>query len=168
MPDLDRVQIRPASQADADAVTALYVASWNAGFLGFLPEITASSARVERWRMDLAAPPPHRWWVAERDGILLGFAGIGPARDPPDTRLGELDTIAVHPDSWRRGLGRALMAQSITQLAQDGYRSAILWTLDGYDRARCFYRVTGWRPDGVTRASGTQMRWSHPLRPGRP
>ncbi|MGC8487990.1 MAG: hypothetical protein ACP5QO_07180 [Clostridia bacterium] len=58
MPDLDRVQIRPASQGDVDAVTALHVASWNAGLSGFLPEMTASWVRVERRRMDLGARLP--------------------------------------------------------------------------------------------------------------
>ena len=37
----------------------------------------------------------------------MGFAGIGPSRDPDDPRLGELDTIAVAPRAWFNSNGLA-------------------------------------------------------------
>ena len=60
----------------------IYVDSWNLGFGQRMPRIEADPERIARWRADLAAPPPHRWWVAERHGAITGFAGIGPCRDP--------------------------------------------------------------------------------------
>jgi GNAT superfamily N-acetyltransferase len=100
------------------------------------------------------------------NATVVGFVGIGPSRDPVDSALGELDTIAVRPDCWRRGVGHALMAVALEALADDGgYRAAILWTLAGYERGRAFYEATGWVLDGGLRDEGRQVRYRYPLAP---
>ncbi|MGH3981957.1 MAG: GNAT family N-acetyltransferase [Pseudonocardiaceae bacterium] len=78
-------------------------------FAGFFPSRHVSPDLVARWANELAAPWPYRWWVAEDYSKIIGLTGIGASRDPLDATLGELDTIAVHPDHRRRGVGRALM-----------------------------------------------------------
>lgn len=144
----------------------VYVESWNHGFGERMPPIAADPARLERWRSDLAAPPPHHWWVAERGGDLVGVVGIGPSRDPLDPGLGELDTIAVEPAAWRRGIGRALMRQALRALSRGPYREAILWTLAGYPLGEAFYASTGWTPNGRSRDAGRQVCYSHALPAG--
>ena len=82
--------IRPATPADVDEVTRIYIDSWNAGFGELLSQAdrTVTPDLVERWSHDLARPDPHRWWVAERMGSIVGVVGIGPSRGPgrPATR----------------------------------------------------------------------------------
>ena len=99
--------IRPATVADAEVVARIYVDSQNAGYGELLSwaDRTATSELIERWSHDLALPLPHRWWVAEHRGSIVGFVGIGPCRDPVDSQLGELDSIAVDPPHWRMGIG---------------------------------------------------------------
>src|SRR5690348_1530116 len=126
--------IRAAEGRDARFVAQIYVSSWNLAFTGLMPQRQLDPPLVERWRGDLLVPLSHRWWVAELDGVIVGFTGIGPSRDPIDPELGELDTIAVAPSMWRRGIGRALMARALQSLIADGYREAVLWTLAGYER----------------------------------
>lgn len=157
------LRIRPARSADARRVAEIYVASWNLGFVGLLPARTSDEALVRRWARDLSVPAPHRWWVAASAGCIAGFAGIRPSRDPADGAAGELDTIAVDPQRWRRGIGRALMAVALSALRRDGYRHAIVWTLAHYDRGHAFYTATGWVPDGGTRREGTEARYRHAL-----
>ena len=89
--------IRDATPDDAPVVARIYIDSWNAGFGDLMPFRTLDAERVERWRRDLSAPLPHRWWVAAMASEIVGFAGIGPSRDPIDPELGELDTIAIDP-----------------------------------------------------------------------
>src|SRR5262245_49657396 len=149
------VSIRPAGVDDAARVTQIYVDSWNAGFGDLMPPAVLDDARIARWAGDLAAG---KWWVAERDGIIAGFTGIGPSRDPIDPQLGELDTIAVDPPYWRTGVGTALMDKAIVELAAD-YPEAILWTLAIYPQGQRFYEATGWHVDGNTRANGTQVSY---------
>src|SRR5689334_9398907 len=98
--------IRMAGLADAGRIARIYVDSWNMGFIGLMPARRLTPELVARWERDLAAPIPQRWWAAEADAALVGFVGIGPSRDPIDPALGELDTIAVAPSCWRRGIGR--------------------------------------------------------------
>jgi N-acetylglutamate synthase-like GNAT family acetyltransferase len=157
-----RTLIRVAGPEDAEEVVRVYVESWNRGFGPRMPRIDADAARVERWRFDLAAPT-HRWWVAERQGVVVGVVGIGPSRDPVDAGLGELDTIAVGPSAWRTGVGCALMQVALRGLAEGPYREAILWTLVDYPQGEAFYAATGWIPNGRTRDGGSQASYTHPL-----
>ena len=87
--------IRSASAADAEVVVRIYIDSWNASFGELLSQAdrTVTPELVARWRRDLSRPVPHRWWVAERSGSIVGGAGIGPSRDPVDPSIGELDSI---------------------------------------------------------------------------
>ena len=157
------ITIRSGKADDAEEITRIYIDSWNVGFGGLMPHRIVTSERIERWRQDIARPVPHRWWVAEQKGIIVGLAGIGPSRDPVDAQLGELDTIAVDPPYWCRGIGKALMSVVLRYLAADGYREAILWTLAQYERGQRFYEAMGWRFDGGVRDEGRQIRYRHSL-----
>ncbi|MEV0291233.1 GNAT family N-acetyltransferase [Kribbella sp. NPDC050820] len=149
------IAIRPALVEDAPRITQIYVDSWNAGFGELMPPAVLDDARIARWAGDLTAG---RWWVAEQDGVIAGFTGICPSRDPIDPHLGELDTIAVDPPYWRSGVGTALMNTALEALAA-AYPEAILWTLANYPQGQRFYESTGWHPDGQTRADGHQLAY---------
>jgi N-acetylglutamate synthase-like GNAT family acetyltransferase len=151
------VIVRTATPSDAREVTRLYVASENAGFgKGRVPLRAVTEELVERWRRDLGHGP-QRWWIAENDGRAVGFVGIGPSRDPRDPDLGELDTIAVDPDHWRQGVGRALLQVAEAALVDDGYEVAILWTVAHYELGYRFYEAMRWKLDGATRDEGRQV-----------
>ena len=153
--------IRPAIPDDAEIVARIYIDSWNAGFGDLMsqPNRTVTPDLLQRWRNDLAQPVPHRWWVAEHQSSIVGFAGIGPSRDPVDPQLGELDSIAVDPPHWRKGVGKALISLALQHLVSDGYREAILWTVEGYERGFAFYESMGWKRDGGVRDNGRQIRF---------
>lgn len=154
--------IRDAGSADAEAIARIYVESWNQGFGPLMPPRILDAAQIGRWHNDLGEGSVN-WRVAVQHEVIVGFAGTGPSRDPVDPTLGELDTIAVEPGHWRTGIGRRLMADALEQMTQDGYRSAILWTLADYAQARNFYQDSGWRADGSTRDDGRQVAFRHPL-----
>ena len=155
-----QLSIRSVLPSDVETIARIYVESANEGFGTLEPERVLDTERVERWRQDLAAPLPHRWWVAVREGDIVGFAGIGPSRDPIDPGLGELDTIAVHPKHWRTGVGRALMEQTLWSLSADGYAHAIVWTLANYPLGARFYESTGWTRTGNSRAEGRHVSYT--------
>jgi GNAT superfamily N-acetyltransferase len=121
-----------------------------------------SPADSERWKGELTSGPA-RWWVAEAEDLVVGFAGAGPSRDPAASGLGELDTIAVEPRVWRTGVGRALMAVAVDALRSAGYTEAIVWTPAGYEQGHGFYRAMGWLPDGGRRDGGRQVSFRRSL-----
>ena len=152
--------IRPAVLDDTEAVARIYIDSWNAGYGELMSQAdrTVTPDLTAHWSHDLAQPLPHRWWVAEHRGSIVGFAGIGPSRDPVDPEIGELDSIAVDPPYWRKGIGKALISLALQHLVSDGYREAILWTVEGYERGIAFYEAMGWKRDGGIRDGGRQIR----------
>ena len=157
--------IRPAVPDDAEAVGRIYIDSWNAGFGELMSQAdrTVTAELVRRWKNYLAQPVPHRWWVAEHEGSIVGFAGIGPSRDPVDPQLGELYTIAIDPPYWRQGIGKALISLALQHLVSDGYREAVLWTVEGYERGIAFYETMGWSRDSGVRDNGRQIRFRRDL-----
>ena len=157
--------IRPATTADTDVIVRIYIESWNAGYGSLLSRAdrTVTAEMTGRWRRDLGRGLPYRWWVAEREGSIVGFVGIGPSRDPVDPRLGEVDSIAVDPPHWRTGVGTALMSIAVRHLVSDGYDDAILWTVEHYERGQSFYEAMGWRRDGGVRDEGRQVRFRRGL-----
>lgn len=159
--DVD-LRLREATPADAEGVARVYVESWNDGFTDLMPPRMLNAAQIARWSRDLDAEVV-RWWLAESGESVVGFVGTGPSRDPIDPDLGEVDTIAVAPSAWRRGVGRRLMDAALADLRGGGYGQAILWTLADYERARTFYEATGWHPSGEVRDSGREIAFRRVL-----
>lgn len=126
----------------------IYGVSWNAAF-GHLMGREQSPAVGERWERERSSGPA-RWWVAEAGDLVVGFASVGPSRDPAASGPGELDTIAADR------VGRALMAVAVDALRSAGYTEAIVWTPAGYEQGQGFYRAMGWLPDGGRRDRGRQ------------
>ena len=155
-------RIRPAAASDAAEVARIYVVSWNAGFGHLLGMRELSPGDGDRWTGELISGRA-RWWAAEIDHRVAGFAGICSSRDPLETGLGELDTIAVDPRDWRTGAGRALMTVALDALRGAGYAEAIVWTPAGYQRGHGFYRATGWLPDGGRRDGDRQISFRQSL-----
>jgi ribosomal protein S18 acetylase RimI-like enzyme len=95
-------------------------------------------------------PPQNRWWVAEQDGHIVGFAMTGLSRDsdvPPSTA--EVFAIYLAQQVAGKGVGRALFARAVDELRNQGYEQAVLWVLASNTRARKFYEAARWTPDGA-------------------
>jgi L-amino acid N-acyltransferase YncA len=157
-------RVRLASLADVDAIARVHVRSWQVAYRGQLPDELldnlSAERRVEAWRRTLESSGPVL--VADRDGVVVGFASVGPSRDedahPAD---GELHAIYVDPPEWDSGVGRALMDRAVAELRRLGYRQAILWVLEPNRRARRFYEIAGWAADGgrkIEEQAGVEFR----------
>lgn len=151
--------IRPARFDDAEALSAVHVHSWQAAYVGLMPQDYLDSLcvarRVELWNRILAASewPCSGTLVAELDGKVVAFVTILRTRDDDDdsSKVGEIGSIYALPEVWGRGIGRALMKAAIARLTDAGYSSATLWVLDTNARARRFYEAGAWRPDGAAK-----------------
>ena len=147
--------LRPAQPSDSLAVAEIHVRSWQVGYRGLLPNdyLDALIPRERAERYTFADRSPARPWttVAVEDGLICGFATTGLAKDPDTPASGELLGLYVDPGHWSTGAGRALIAAARQELAERGFRDAILWVLSGNERAQRFYRKDGWRPDGSQR-----------------
>jgi GNAT superfamily N-acetyltransferase len=141
--------VRAAAAADADAIGQVHADTWRAAYAGVLPEAAFDvNARQRFWRevFEREWPPASAVFVAEFEGAVIGFAGVGESRE--EEGVGELFTIYVEPGRWGTGAGRALIERAEESLAGSGFDEALLWVLEGNERAERFYRAAGWTRDG--------------------
>jgi len=90
--------------------------------------------------------------VAERDGVIVGFASMAASGDDDATgSTGELRAIYILEDVAGLGVGARLLERAQNALRERGFVRATLWVLDANERARAFYERHGWRPDGTVR-----------------
>jgi ribosomal protein S18 acetylase RimI-like enzyme len=153
--------IRPIEERDADALARVHVRSWQAAYRGQVPDDYLDRLpdeipqRAARWKGFIRDAPSvgRALLAAEEDGRVVGFVNVGPPDDADAVgpHVGELYAIYLDPDAWGKGIGRALMDAAVKILTDGGYTEAVLWVLGTNARARRFYEIAGWRPDGGTK-----------------
>ena len=146
------MRIRTALPADVDALAETAISAWRAGFRGIVPE------RIDprrAWRPDRieqrlrGVDDGSEILAAEVAGQVRGMALLGPSRDAEARPAeGEIVALYVHPDHWRQGIGRELVARSLDRLRARNHRQAIVWTLAESPRNIEFYEALGFRLDG--------------------
>ncbi|MGW2214055.1 GNAT family N-acetyltransferase [Nonomuraea sp. NPDC001684] len=75
--------------------------------------------------------------IAQDGGTLAGILDVA-----IDGELATVETIAVHPDHQRRGIGRALLGQARARARKLGARTLDAWTRDDPATLR-WYRANG-------------------------
>ncbi len=95
-----------------------------------------------------------QYWVAEKDGQLLGGAGIFPTEGlPPHTC--ELVKMYLKPEARNLGLGRQLISLCLEQAKAMGYRQVYLETMPELSKAVSVYEKFGFtKLDGPLGNSG--------------
>lgn len=133
--------IRAGGIDDLDAVGELHALSRSRTYSwGYHPEPLKT-----QWHQRFALEhETHRLLVAVSDGVLIGFTYAGD---------GVLHAIHVHPDWHGKGVGSVLMRGARQALRQLGSREAVLWVVEGNDRACHFYEKDGWQRSGRMRES---------------
>jgi N-acetylglutamate synthase-like GNAT family acetyltransferase len=126
------VTIRPASEADAGAVTELVQSAYR----GYVPRIGLRPAPMDAdyaslIRRDLV-------WVAEQDGAVVGVLVVVIA----DDHL-LIENIAVSPASQGAGVGLLLMQLAEQQARETGVGEVRLYTHELMTENHAYYRHRG-------------------------
>jgi GNAT superfamily N-acetyltransferase len=134
----------------------IHVAAWRAAYRGLVPDSHLANldpvVRAEGFRRFLAEGLAETY-VAEQDGTAIGFLTLAGCRDENvDVReTGEIWGIYLHPDHWRRGVGRKLCRFAEQALDNRGFGVVVLWVFAGNLTARRFYETMGYDADGATK-----------------
>ena len=148
-----RLVVRAATADDVEGLAETAIAAWRVGFAGLVPEsvdptLAWRPARIAD-RVAGRVGDGGRILAAEVEGSVRGLSLYGPSRDRGASAAeGEIVALYVHPDHWRRGVGRALVESSLERLATAGYSEAIVWTLAHSPRNLAFYVALGFERDG--------------------
>jgi ribosomal protein S18 acetylase RimI-like enzyme len=187
------IEIRVSSATDATAIAQVRRESWQTAYAGIIaaPLIDRATATGG----NAVYPPPYRRTLVAEAGeqpAVIGYASFGPERavapvsalssgaangqapvDPltPGGRAGvtgELYALYITPAWWSAGVGRELMSRVLSALETDCYQRVVLWVLTDNARARRFYELAGFAPDGTTNIltglGGVQeLRYARPI-----
>jgi putative acetyltransferase len=96
----------------------------------------------------------HAYFVAERDGEVLGGGGIGPLAGDDEEIVCELRKMFALPAARGLGVGRRLLDRCLDAAREAGFRTCYLETLQHMHQARALYEKAGFqaldRPMGST------------------
>ena len=144
--------IRRAIRADADGLGQIASRAWAATYPGIVPEPVldewVSSARAN-WREALErveSEPESRVWVADRGGVVIGYATTAPGKDwwlPPPEGAAELTNLYLEPDEIGSGLGSRLYDHAVADVRSRGYTPFLVWAFRDNQRAVRFYERKG-------------------------
>jgi L-amino acid N-acyltransferase YncA len=149
--------IRPAAEADAIALLAIYapfVEHTAVSFETQVPGRDEFASRIRRYGSQWA------WLVAERDGRCLGYAYGSPHRERAAYRWSAETSAYTDPSTQRQGIGKALYFALFEALSARGYCTAFAGMTLPNDASVALHRSVGFEPIGVFRRVGWKFgRW---------
>jgi phosphinothricin acetyltransferase len=149
--------VRPATDADVDAVAAIYAREVAEGHATFDTDPPPRS----RWEGRLAsADPGDHFLVAEVAGRVVGFAYSSAYRDKGAYAATRETTIYLDPAAAGRGIGRRLYDDLLARLRDTGVHTALACLAVPNEASEALHRACGFEPVGVMREVGRKFdRW---------
>jgi L-amino acid N-acyltransferase YncA len=148
--------IRKAVVVDAARIADIY----NAGIAERIATFETSPRTAQDLAERITANPRHPVLVAERDGRVVGWAGISAYRSRACyDGVGEF-SIYIDPSARGQGVGRRLLAALIAEASSLGYWKLLsrIFTFNTASRGLC--RACGFREVGIYEKHGQlDGRW---------
>jgi L-amino acid N-acyltransferase YncA len=120
---MNAISIRPTEPGDIAAITRIYAHAVEHGTASFELEPPSEAEMARRQQALLARKFPY--FVAERAGMIAGYAYAGPYRDRKAYDWCVEDSIYIAPEFHRQGIGKALLMRLIAESETRGFRQMI-------------------------------------------
>jgi phosphinothricin acetyltransferase len=121
--ELSPLDIRPATEADLPAVTAIYDQAVRFGTATFELDPPDIAEMTRRFRVLTDGGFPYL--VATLDGRVVGYAYAGAYRPRPAYRFTVENSVYLEPATHRRGIGLQLLQRLIAECEARGLRQMI-------------------------------------------
>lgn len=143
------INLRKMKPSDATGVANIQVECWRKAYAGIVPDKYLASldvnAKAKTWENGLSVNPDVIRIVALEKNVPMGFvAGLENRALSfyPDI-ASEAWSIYVHPDQWKKGIGKTLLLAFIDEMKKLGHKTMIVWALEDNLPARAFYESMG-------------------------
>jgi L-amino acid N-acyltransferase YncA len=148
--------IRPATPQDIPEITALYAHHVTHGTASFEYEPPSEAEMLARFEKVMALNNPY--FVAQKDGIILGYSYAGPYHARFAYRFTCENSIYIRHDAQGQGVGRALLQELLKACEAKGYRQMVAVIGDINNAASIgLHRALGFHHQGTLPATG----WKH-------
>jgi L-amino acid N-acyltransferase YncA len=151
--------VRACEEHDMLSVTEIYGyhVLHSPGTFEIEPPSHAEMARRRNDLFDNGFP----YLVAERDGIVVGYAYVGPYRARPAYRQTIENSVYIRPGYMRQGLGRLLMGTLLSECATKDFHQVIAVIGDSANVASIrLHEELGFRRVGTLQRVGFKFqRW---------
>ncbi len=147
--------IRDARTGDLPGIFAIYDREVLEGTATFDTDLKTPEQRIE-W---LAAHQTARYpaLVAESHGTIAGWATLSPWSPRRAYDRTAEDSVYIHPDHQRRGLGRALLLELFTRAPREGIAVILARTCEESVGSIAMHEALGFRSVGTMRAVGMKF-----------
>ncbi|MBM3573412.1 MAG: N-acetyltransferase family protein [Alphaproteobacteria bacterium] len=164
--------LRPAAAGDFARIAEIYGHHVAHGLASF-EEVAPGAAELAD-RHAAIAQRGLPYLVAERAGLIIGYAYAGPYRPRSAYRYTVEDSVYLAPEAARRGIGRLLLGAVIAYCTERGYRQMVAVIGDSANTASIgLHKSQGFRLVGIVEGCGFKLgRWvdsvvmQRPLGPG--
>ncbi len=155
----DKIQIRPATEADFDSIQSIYAHYVLTGLASFEIDPPDRDEMVGRWR--IITDRGHPYLAAEIDGRVAGYAYASVYRNRPAYNHTLENSVYVSPDFQRQGVGRTLLSQLIEICADAGFRQMVAVIGDSANEPSInLHKSCGFRQVGLLPSTGFKHgRW---------
>ncbi len=154
---MSAVSVRPATVADAASVHAIYapvVEHTAISFEEVPPTIEEMAARIRATSM------AYPYLIAERDGVVVGYAYASQHRTRAAYRWSVDVTVYIAEGARRSGVGSALYAQLFAELAARGFHAAFAGIALPNPGSVALHERMGFEALGIYREVGSKFgRW---------
>jgi L-amino acid N-acyltransferase YncA len=156
---MSALKVRAVRETDIPAVMAIYAHAVLHGRASFEVEPPDEAEMTRRVRAVVDAGFPYL--VAEKDGVVLGFAYASLYRTRPAYWNSAENSVYVSPDTHRLGVGRALLGELIEIMTRLGFRQMIAVIGDSGNAGSIgLHRALGFTYCGVIHSVGYKHgRW---------
>ncbi|MGW7679607.1 N-acetyltransferase family protein [Kribbella sp. NPDC054772] len=152
------VQVRDASEADAEACAAIYAPYVTGTAITFEidpPTVVEMAERIAK------AQSTHAWLVLEDEHRVVGYAYAGPMKPRAAYRWSCEVSVYVEPGRRRSGAGRALYEALFARLTDRGFRTAVAGMTLPNPASEGLHKSLGFEPIGTYRNIGWKLDTWH-------
>jgi len=153
---MSNLVVRGSTAADVPAISEIYAHHVRSGTATF--EIVPPDADEIARRRNAMLAESLPYLVAEDRGTVIGYAYASLYRPRPAYRFTIEDSIYMHPDHMRKGVGRLLLTELIRQCEAGRWRQMIAVIGDSGNASSIrLHEALGFRHAGLFRSVGWKL-----------